>query len=408
MNIKSKTVYQGLLVLSGLLLLSGWQLGFNDSAPTVERSSLSIAKVEQGDFSIKVDGYGLLQSRDKRLITSTSNAIVDEIILKAGAIVDENTVILTLKNPELEGKLRQALASLKSAKTQKRQLTLSQQRELINNQSSISELKAKLEIAMLQVDAERFLAKSGIVSGISAKKNELEAKQLAKNIELEESKLDKLKSMQLDALSIQDDLIAQAQGEFDVAKEMVEQLSVKAGLNGVIQRMPLNLGQSVSAGAELALIGTLSPLIAEVKVPQIQAYLIREGMPAEINSLNERVAGIVHRVDPVINEGAVQIDIKLTESPSSNLRPMQQVDATIFANVQKGSTYITQPSGVSENTTVSLFKLGQDGHAALIEVSFGKTSGQHIEVLSGLEPGEQVIISQLELPAETKRIKVSG
>ncbi|WP_462170671.1 efflux RND transporter periplasmic adaptor subunit [Pseudoalteromonas xiamenensis] len=408
MNIKSKTVYQGLLVLSGILLLSGWQLGFSDSAPTVERSSVSIAKVEQGDFSIKVDGYGLLQSRDKRLITSTSNAIVDEIKLKAGAIVDENTIILTLKNPELEGKLRQALASLKSAKTQKRQLTLSQQRELINNQSSISELKAKLEIAMLQVDAERSLAKSGIVSGISAKKNELEAKQLAKNIELEESKLDKLKSMQLDALSIQDDLIAQAQGEFDVAKEMVEQLSVKAGLNGVIQRMPLNLGQSVSAGAELALIGTLSPLIAEVKVPQIQAYLIREGMSAEINSLNERVTGIVHRVDPVINEGAVQIDIKLAESPSSNLRPMQQVDATIFANVQKGSTYITQPSGVSENTTVSLFKLGQDGTAALVEVSFGKASGQHIEVLSGLEPGEQVIISQLELPAETKRIKVSG
>ncbi|WP_462173639.1 efflux RND transporter periplasmic adaptor subunit [Pseudoalteromonas xiamenensis] len=408
MNIKSKTVYQGLLVLSGILLLSGWQLGFSDSAPAVERSSVSIAKVEQGDFSIKVDGYGLLQSRDKRLITSTSNAIVDEIKLKAGAIVDENTIILTLKNPELEGKLRQTLASLKSAKTQKRQLTLSQQRELINNQSSISELKAKLEIAMLQVDAERSLAKSGIVSGISAKKNELEAKQLAKNIELEESKLDKLKSMQLDALSIQDDLIAQAQGEFDVAKEMVEQLSVKAGLNGVIQRMPLNLGQSVSAGAELALIGTLSPLIAEVKVPQIQAYLIREGMPAEINSLNERVAGIVNRVDPVINEGAVQIDIKLTESPSSNLRPMQQVDATIFANVQKGSTYITQPSGVSENTTVSLFKLGQDGTAALVEVSFGKASGQHIEVLSGLEPGEQVIISQLELPAETKRIKVSG
>jgi len=408
MKLSSKLVYQGLLGLSAMLLISGWQVGFQNSAPAIDKSTITIARVEHGDFSVKVDGYGQLQSINKRLITAINNAVVDEIKLKPGAVVDENTIILTLKNPELESKLRKALANLKSAKTQKRQLLLSQQRELINNESLISELEAQSEIAMLQVQAERSLAKSGIVSGISAKTNELEAKQLQKRIALEQAKLDKLKVMQAEAISIQDDLIIQAQDEFDVAKLMVEQLSVKAGLNGVIQRLPLDLGQSVTAGSELALIGSLSPLVAEVKIPQIQAHLIQMGMHAEVNTLNERITGNVVRVDPVINDGAVQVDIEVSADLSKSLKPMQQVDATIFANVKQDVSFITQPAGVSENSVANLFKLSQDNKAVLIEVQFGRISGQQIEVLSGLSPGDRIITSSLELPPETKVIKISG
>ncbi|MBB1397862.1 efflux RND transporter periplasmic adaptor subunit [Pseudoalteromonas sp. SG44-8] len=408
MKFTSKLIYQGLIGLSVVMLISGWQLGFADNTEVISKDSVTIAKVERGDFSIKVDGYGSLQSINKRLLTATSNAVVDEIKLKAGAVVNHDTVILTLNNPELESKLRLALAKLKNAKTQKRQTVLLQQRELLNNESTVSELKAQSEIAMLQVEAERTLAKSGIVSGISAKKNELEAKQLSKRINLEESKLDKLAQMQKESLSIQDDLIAQAQDEFDVAKLMVEQLSVKAGMNGVIQRLPLSLGQSVSAGSELALIGSLSPLVGEIKVPQIQAHLIQIGMTAQISTLNDQVRGQVVRVDPVISEGAVQIDIELEVSESDTMKPMQQVDATIFADVQKEVNYIKQPTGASEGSYGSLFKLTMDNKAVKVEVQYGKASGQLIQVLSGLEPGEQVIISTLDIPAETTTIKIAG
>ncbi|WP_405128318.1 efflux RND transporter periplasmic adaptor subunit [Pseudoalteromonas sp. PB2-1] len=408
MKLTSKLVYQGLIGLSAIMLLSGWRLGFADNAEVISLESVTMAKVERGDFSIKVEGYGSLQSINKRLLTATSNAVVDEIKLKAGAVVEPDTVILTLNNPELESKLRLALAKLKNAKTQKRQTLLVQQRELLNNESSISELKAQAEIAMLQVEAERSLAKSGIVSGISAKKNELEAKQLLKRISLEESKLDKLTEMQKEALSIQDDLISQAEDEFNVAKLMVEQLSVKAGMKGVIQRLPLSLGQSVTAGSELALIGSLSPLVGEIKVPQIQAHLIQMGMKAEITTLNEQVHGRVIRVDPVINDGAVQVDIELEAIEHGSMKPMQQVDATIYADVQKDMNYIKQPSDAKEGAYGSLFKLTSDNKAVRVDVQYGKTSGQLIQVLSGLEPGEQVIISTLDIPAETKMIKIES
>jgi HlyD family secretion protein len=410
MSIKTKIIYQSLLGASLLMLISGWRLGYSDDAEAVARESVTISKVETGEFSLKVEGYGSLQSINKRLLTATSNAIVDDIKLKAGAVVNADTVILTLKNPQLTAKLRQALAKLQNAKTNKRQISLQQQREMLNNESSLSELESETEIAMLQVDAERTLAKSGIVSGISAKKNELKAKQLQKRVLLEKSKLAKLTAMQQEALAIQDDLIAQAQEEFEVTKKMVEQLSVKAGINGVIQRLSLNLGQSVSAGTELALVGSLSPLVAEIKVPQLQAHLVTANMKAQISTVNGQITGQVVRVDPVVVDGAVQVDIELTQSAdqSTGVKPMQLVDATIFAQVQKNVNYIKTPTGVNEDTTVKLFKLTEDNRAMQVEVKFGKASGQIIQVLSGLKAGDKVITSKMELPDKTTKVKLSS
>ncbi len=408
MKNKQKIIYRCLISLSMLMLITGWRLGYSNSFEYVSRDTVSIAKVEAGDFSIKVEGYGTLQSLNKRLLTATSSAIVDEIKLKAGAVVNADTVLMILKNPKLEADLRQALAKLQNSKTQKRQVLLLQQRELLNSESLLAEIEAEEEIAMLQVDAERTLAKSGIVSGIKAKRNELRAKQLNKKVKLERNKLDKIVAVHTEALLIQDDLISQAKDEFDVAKQMVEQLSVKAGMAGVLQRTSLLLGQSVSIGTELALIGSLSPLVAEIKVPQLQAHMVLAGMQAEINTVNGQILGQVVRIDPVVSEGAVQVDIQLDDGIYKGVKPMQLVDATILAQVQKGIHYIKTPVGVSENTSALLFKLTKDGLADQVEVKFGKSSGQIIQVLSGLKAGDEIITSKLTLEKETTQIKLGS
>jgi HlyD family secretion protein len=408
MKINSKIIYKSLLGFSAVMLISGWRMGYSDSAEYIAKDSVTIAKVESGNFSVKVEGYGSLQSVNKRLLTATSNAVVEEIKLKAGAIVQADTLILTLKNPALEGKLRQALAKLQNSKTRKRQAQLMQQRELLDNESAIFAIEAELEIAMLQVEAERSLAKSGIITGITAKQNELKAKQLRQRVLLEKNKLSKLVSMQKEALAIEDDLITQSLDEFNVAKLMVEQLSVKAGMSGVIQRLPLNLGQSVAVGTELALIGSMSPLVAEIKVPQMQANMVASGMNADISTLNGQVKGLVTRIDPVVNDGAVQVDIEITATIDAGIKPMQLVDATIFAKVEQGVHYMKMPAGVNENDTAWLYRLTQDNRAELVEVKFGKVSGQLIQVISGLEVGDEVVSSKLNFSKDTKKIKFTG
>ncbi len=405
LTMKASVTYKLIMGLSILMLIAGWQLGYSDDAQVVAKSSVATAKVELGDFSIKIEGYGSLQSVNKRLITATSNALVDEIKLKAGAVVEADTVILILKNPILSSQLRQALAKLKNSKTQKRQVRLLQQREMLDNESLLSQLQADAEISMLQVEAERALAKSGIISGIRAKKNELAAKQLFNRVRLETFKTKKLIAMQAEAIAIQDDLIAQARDDFNVAKKMVEQLSVKAGIKGVIQRLSLSLGQNVSIGTELALIGSLSPLVAEIQVPQLQAHMITVGMKSQISTITNQLIGEVVRVDPVVNNGAVQVDVELITTEAS-IKPMQLVDATIFAQVKKDVHYIKTPAGVTENTSVSMFKLGVDNKASRVEVKFGKASGPLIQVLSGLETGDEVIISKLDIDKDITQIKL--
>ncbi|GAA0812057.1 hypothetical protein GCM10009111_05470 [Colwellia asteriadis] len=143
MKNKIKIIYRSLIVICVLMLLTGWYLGYSNTMPYIDKNSVTITQVESGDFSIKVEGYGTLQSLNKRLLTATSNALVDEIKLKPGAIVNEDTIIMTLKNPSLEADLRQALAKLQNSKTQKRQTLLHQQREVLNNESTLSELEAQ-------------------------------------------------------------------------------------------------------------------------------------------------------------------------------------------------------------------------------------------------------------------------
>ncbi|TKB55335.1 efflux RND transporter periplasmic adaptor subunit [Ferrimonas aestuarii] len=397
-------VYGGLSIASAVMLASGWLMGFADPVQVVSAQGVVIEKVRSGDFALTVEGYGTLQSVNRRLITATSTAIVDEIRLKAGAPVEPDTVILTLKNPELEGQLRQALAFLKSAKTSKRQLNLQQQRELLNSESQFAELKAEAEIAQLQMEAERSLVESGVISGISAKRNQLKAAQLRQRVELEKAKLQKLQQVHQETLSIQDELIAQAEDNYQQVKHQVDQLSVKAGISGVIQQLPVTLGESVVPGTRIATVGSLFPLVAEIKVPQLQANLLMSGQQAEITALDQSVYGQVVRIDPVVSEGAVQVDILL--DGETKLKPMQMVDALIQAKVDPNVRFIHAPAGIQQNSKQQLFKVAEDNSGVRVEVNFGKRSGDLIQVIAGVSPGERLITSQIDVDESISRIQL--
>ena len=261
-------------------------------------------------------------------------------------------------------------------------------------------------MANLQVDAQASLVKSGIVSGMDAKRSKLKAQQLNERLALERKRLIKLQEVHTEHLLIQDDAIEQAKAKFDAAKYQLEQMVVRAGLNGVLQRMPLSLGQSVNMGDELALVGSLNALVAEVKVPQLQASLVQVGSEAEIDTRHGLVSGKVIRIDPVVADGAVKVDIQLPEKLAASIRPMQMVDAVIFGKSRSNVSSVAKPLGATQGSQFQVFKLINDYLATRVEVKFGQTSNNSIEVISGLQPGDKIIVSLPNVETNVKQIQL--
>jgi len=406
LKMKASMIYSALTAVSLVLLASGWSVGFAGGVHYLQADAVNIAVVQSGEFTQKVKGYGLLQSQNQRLITANSTAVVDEIKLRPGAVVAGDTVLLTLKNPVLETALQQAKAMLHNSKTNKRKLALEQQRDILEQESRLAELKAETELALLQVDAQASLAVSGVISGIEVRKNELNAKQLQERYGLAQQKLQKLLQVHTEQLQLQDEAILQVEAELQTAQYQLEQLEVRAGIAGVLQRLPVSLGQSVNIGDELALVGSLTPLIAEIKVPQMQVSLLQPGAEADIDTRHGIVTGQVIRIDPVVADGAVQVDILLPGNLSAAIRPMQMVDASISGQSRGQTNFVDKPERVSADAAVEVFKLDQTLQASKVKVQFGKVSGNRIEVVSGLLPGDQIVLTDLALDTTVQRLQL--
>ena len=401
-----KAIYSGTICASFFLLIGGWHLGFSGSKQYLDVAYIEFATVETGEFSQKVNGYGVLQSQNQRLISASATAIVDEILVKPGAQVSVDTVILTLKNPQLEIAMQEALDGLHNARSNKRKINLEQQRELLQQESELAQLQSQAEMATLKLEAQSPLVESGIISGMEAKQSFLEAKQLNERVSLEKRRLSTLKQVHQEQLLIQDDAILQAQSKFKVAKKQLEQLIVKAGLDGVLQKLGVTLGQSVTLGSELATVGSLTSLIAEIKVPQLQVNLVSVGSDAEVDTRHGLFTGKIVRIDPVVADGAVSVDIQMPEQLSADIRPMQMVDATIFGSSRSNVSSVIQPSGVTPDSQHQVFKFISDKQAVRVTVQFGQVSNNTIEVKSGLKPGDRIIINQGDINKETQVVEL--
>lgn len=403
----STLVYSAVGLLSALLLISGWSIGFAGGLHYINAASVSVATVQSGDFTQRVTGYGSLQSQNQRLLTASSMATVDEIKLRPGAVVEPDSIILTLKNPALEMAAQQALANLHNKRSNSRRLALEQQREILEQTSRLAELRSDAELAALQVEAEAPLAAAGIISGMDARRSRARAEQLAERYQLEQQKLTTLQEVHQQYLLIQQEDVQQAEAELNNATYQLQQLVVLAGLQGVLQRLPVSLGQSVNIGDELALVGSLSPLVAEVKVPQMQVRLLQVGASADVDTRHGIITGQVVRIDPVVADGAVQVDILLPEQLSADIRPMQMVDARIHGQSRGLVSFVDRPAGIAEDSRVELFKLDANQLASRVPVQFGKASGQQIEVVAGLNPGDRIIVSDLQLDSSVKQLKLT-
>ncbi|AOT11275.1 HlyD family secretion protein [Pseudoalteromonas luteoviolacea] len=392
----------GCLVIC-ILAVATWYVSGQANTTSVKRDNLLFSTVKQGDLKVEIEGYGSLRSDKQQLITSLTSATVQEIILKPGALVTADSVIVQLANPELKQLVDTASQELAQRKANLRQLKLNHQREILNESSNYAELEARYETAKVQLEAQSGLVKTGIVSPLDYKESVVREAQLKKRLKIHQQRTAALKKVHQEAINIQLEQIKQQQGQLDIAQNRLDRLTVKAGSDGVLQSLSVELGQSLAAGEEIALIGSVEDLIALVKVPQSKAQQIEVGQKAVVDTRRDEIIGTVSRIDPVVVDNTVEVEIALPTQLPESARPQSSVDVVINTDTLVNITYMERPVNATFNSSTSLFRLVDASNSATkTEVEFGKEAGRYIEVISGAKVDDIFIISDLSLLTETE------
>jgi multidrug efflux pump subunit AcrA (membrane-fusion protein) len=400
-KLKSMPVISAFVIFS--LAVMTWYVSTNADVTAVKRNDMLLGTVKQGDLQVEIEGYGALRSDKQVLITSLTNATVQEIVLKPGALVTAGSIIVQLANTELQQEVDSAVRELAQRKANIRQLKLNQQRELLNESSNFAEMEARYETAKARLEAQSGLVKSGIVSVLDYNDSLVQEAQLNKRLKIHQQRTAALKLVNQEAINIQNEQILQQQGQLDIALNRLERLTVKAGFDGVLQRLSIELGQSLAAGQEIALIGSVQDLIALVRVPQSKAQQIFIGQQAIVDTRRDKIAGIVSRIDPVVVDNTVEVEIALPNQLPASARPQLSVDAVIITDVLNNITYIERPVNGTANSNASLFKLDESNNSAIrTEVKFGKEAGRYIEIIEGGKVDDAFIVSDLSQVKNSK------
>jgi len=387
-----------LIIIAIMLLFTVLAINFNNSFNnrTLARKDILIATVQQGDIDISIDGYGTLKSANMQLLTALTKATVKQIHLKPGALVTKNSIIVQLENPELEQLVTNAQQALAQQQANLRQLKLNQQREILNENAVLAELNALFQSAKLKRSAQQKLIVNGIVSQLSYQQTVLNEQQLKQRISIAKQRITQLGLVHKEAINIQQQRIKQQQGQLNIAQKRVNRLTVTAGFNGVLQRLTVELGQSLNAGQEIALIGSVTDLIALIKIPQTQAQQVKIGQKVNIDTRQNIIIGKVVRIDPIVKDNSVEVEIALPKHLPSSARSEQNIDAVIITNTLKNIHYMQRPANVKANSKVTLFKLNSANTQAYKTVlNLGEKSGRFIEIKSGTQVGDNFIISDL-------------
>jgi HlyD family secretion protein len=409
-NARKKRIRQIIYGTVALLVVAGVSFGLSrlkPAAPTVERAVVWPDTVKRGDMIVQVRGLGTLTPEDIRWIPATTQGRVEKIILRPGTAVKPNDVILELTNPTLEQQLQDAQLKLAGAEAGLANTKVQLNNDLLQSRASAAQIEADYNKARMQYQMNQKLADDQLVSALQLEQSKVDADQLAVRNQIAKDQLaSKAESMRAQ-LAVQQSAVDQAVAFLRLTQQQKDELKVRAGLEGMLQLVPVEVGQQVAPGTNLARVANPQRLKAEIKIAETQAKDIQLGQKAEVDTRNGVVQGRVARIDPSVINGTRTVDVTLIGDLPRGAVPDLSVDGTIVLAQLHDIVYMGRPAFGQDQSTVGLFKIGPDGVTAeRTQVKLGKSSVNTIEVLSGLKVGDQVILSDMSAYDSYERIRL--
>ncbi|HST31789.1 MAG TPA: efflux RND transporter periplasmic adaptor subunit [Chthoniobacterales bacterium] len=392
----------------GLILATFALSRLKPAAPSVDRSSVWIDTVKRGPMVRQVRGLGTLVPEEFRWLPATTEASVEKILIWPGTKVEAGDVILELTSPELEQSAQEAVSKAKASEADLASEKATLQRELLDQESKATSAHSAYEQAKMERQTNDQLAKNGLVADLVYKTSKIKEEELQKTDEIEAKRFTFARDSIEPQLASKQQAVDQANQFAKLKLDQVEGLHVKAGMSGVLQALPVQVGQRLKPGDNLARVADPSKLKAQVKIAETQAKDIQPGQQATIDTRNGVVKGHVKRVDPAVEQGTVTVDVAFDEELPKGARPDLSVDGTIELERLDNVVFVGRPAFGQENNTVGMFKLVPGSNDAVrTPVKLGKSSVNTIEILSGLNPGDQVILSDTSAWDSHERIRLN-
>ena len=384
-------------------------LRLKPAAPSVERGTVWTDTVKRGSMLRQVRGLGTLTPTQEaiRQIPAETEATVVRIRMLPGSVVKADSILVEMSDPQVEQAALDAELQMKAAEAAFQSLRVTLDSALMDLKASAATVTADYEQAKLQGETDKALFDMGVISGLAYKSSKGKADELTIRNDLEMQRIAVNQKAIESQLAEQQAKIDQMRALFELKQKQLDALKVRAGIDGVLVDLPLQVGQRVSPGTMLAKVVAPNHLMAVLRIAETQARDVQIGEPASVDTHNGVIPGTVMRVDPAVENGTVTVDIKLTGDLPNGARTDLSVDGTVDLERLDNILYVGRPAFGQESSTISLFKLDPDGSGAVrVPVKVGRASVNSIQVIDGLREGDAVILSDMSRWDSTDRVKL--
>jgi HlyD family secretion protein len=409
-NARAKKIRRIIYGTVTFLLVGGVTYGLSrlrPAAPTVDRATIWPDEVKRGPMVREVRGLGTLVPEDIRWIPAQTDSRVERWVLRPGAIVKPDSIIMELSDPTLQREALDAEFQLKGAEADYANLKVQVDSDLMNQKANEAAVRSDFEQAHLQHDVDEKLFKEGIGSDHIRSLSRVREEQLAIRVQLEGERTKIAADSAKARLAAQQAKIDEQKALYQLKRSQVDALHVRAGINGVLQLVPVEVGQRVTPGTNLARVADPKKLKAEIKIAETQAKDVAPGQKATIDTRNGVVTGHVSRIDPSVQNGTVTVDVTITDPLPQGARPDLSVDGTVELENLKDVLYVGRPVHGQADSTIGIFKIVDDGAEAVrVNVKLGRSSVNTIEVVQGLKVGDKVILSDMSAWDNFDRIRL--
>jgi HlyD family secretion protein len=377
------------------------------AAPTVEKGTVWMDTVKRGPMLRQVRGPGTLVPMEIRWISASTDGRIERLVLLPGTPVKPESILLEMSNPVLERDALDAESQLRAAQAELVNARAKTERDVMDQQATAATVRSDYHQAQLQEETNEQLFKEGLIAEITLKLSKVRAEELATRNGIEEKRVAAVADAARAQIAVAQAKVEQLRALAELKHSQKEALHVRAGIAGVLQELPIQVGQEVAPGTTLAKVAEPTKLKAQLKIAETQAKDVQIGQPASIDTRNGVVDGKVMRIDPAVQNGTVTVDVALEGPLPAGARPDLSVDGTIELDRLKDVLYVGRPAMGQEKSLISLFRVNADGDEAVrVRVRLGKSSVNTVEVVEGLKVGDRVILSDMSAWDAVDRVRL--